>query len=145
MKKLILLALTAALFSCSTQLNYLRTEPETVNYSFLDFSKYAQKGFYFSPRDITTNYRVLGEISITLQNKTVVYFDRVAFERMNRDGYQADSLAYMSFDYVNKPITSLFDKAYEVCVKKGGNGLLFYKIESALGSQSITGTLIKTE
>lgn len=129
------------LSSCVSEYTLLRTEKEIVSTAYIDLSKYAEKGFYFSPNDINQTYVVLGEILIEQKFETDIYIDEVSMQRGNSQFY-VDSVPYMRFDYKPKPVDSLFEKAYNICAQKKGNGLINYKLTVAADRQTLSGTLI---
>ena len=107
MRKLLFIILAVGfLSSCATTTNY------SVTSSYIDYSKYTDKGFYITPfSNVNFDYTVVGDITVVVT-----------------PGYATDEKGNFAKELKHVSIEDALDELYATCVKKGANGAIAMQV-----------------
>lgn len=127
MKKLLLISVALlCLFSCTT-IEKIKESKELV---FIDYGRYAEKGFLFSPYVYNGNFESIGPVEYTY-SPGAEYKETPAAAATN---YPINTKQWIYDDF---DIYKAIDEVYKACIEKGADALIETKITA--DTKTITG------
>ena len=134
-KVVVVVVLIMVIFSgCAKNPKIKHIESKTFTYGF-DLSKYAKKGFLFTPNDYGADYVALGMYNIKTQAEGILIEKKIS----NNGNEFVDR--FWMFKDINT--SNVVDSAYNFAIKKGANAITSFKITSGFDPMEINGETVK--
>ena len=135
MKKLILLSILLIVSGCFVPKRPVSIIKEESSFYAVDFTKYTETGFLFTPLKYEADYESIGLISF-------YFYPRAVSKKLSAAQKERSGTLFMYEWRVDdiKKTDKILDEVYNKCIKMGANALTQMSISDAIKTYPNTGT-----